>query len=341
MSEIHPPKSFSIAVALGASLFMAPAFVSPALAATHAVTLAENAPQAHSAAQAVAADPAMRERRVATEPGDFLSAQRDASANANVGDATTMDYHTGTPYHVVADAHETIVTLNADTVGDIIKAAHIVLGPLDEVQPAVSERAPASGEVRVIRVSAWDETKTAPIARRTEVRLEATVAPGRTQTLDAGSDGVMATTYHYVQRGSDEPVRTLAGSRVARAPKPRIVIRGLGEYEAFRQLAQAGISTSLSIAGTALRMIATAYIPQCYGCSGITKIGLPAGHGVVAVDPRVIPLGTKLYVPGYGNAVAGDIGSAIKGRRIDLGFNHLGDALRFGRREITVYIVER
>jgi 3D (Asp-Asp-Asp) domain-containing protein len=321
---------------------MAPAFVSPALAATHAVTLADNASPEHYAVPAVASDSAMRERRIAAEPGDFLSAQRDTNANANVGDATTMDNRpTGTPYHVVADAHETIVTLNADTVGDIIKAAHIVLGPLDEVQPAVSERAPASGEVRVIRVSSWDETKTAPIARRTEVRLEATVAPGQTQTLDAGSDGVMATTYHYVQRGSDEPVRTLAGSRIARAPKPRIVIRGLGEYEAFRQLAQAGISTTLSIAGTALRMIATAYIPQCYGCSGITKIGLPAGHGVVAVDPRVIPLGTKLYVPGYGNAVAGDIGSAIKGRRIDLGFNHLGDALRFGRREITVYIVER
>ncbi|MBV8655919.1 MAG: 3D domain-containing protein, partial [Candidatus Eremiobacteraeota bacterium] len=66
-------------------------------------------------------------------------------------------------------------------------------------------------------------------------------------------------------------------------------------------------------------------------------IGRPAGHGIVAVDPSVIPLGTRLFIPGYGLAIAGDTGGAIRGFRIDLGFNSERDALLFGRREVTVY----
>jgi 3D (Asp-Asp-Asp) domain-containing protein len=337
LSEIHPPVCLTIAVALGATLFFGPALVTPALAATHTVTLVANGTSAKFVTPAATVDGFLRERKIQPAQGDFLSVPRDA----NIGDEMKIEYRAAAPYRVLADGSEIPVTVAATTVGDILDAAHIVLGALDEVAPAVSEHPPADGAVRITRVSAWNETKTTPIPHRTEVRLEATVAPGRTQTLEAGSDGVTETVYHYVQRDADAPVRTLVGSRIARSPKTRIVVHGLGEYEAFRQLAQEGLSTSLSIAGTALRMIATAYIPQCYGCSGITKTGLPAGHGVVAVDPRVIPLGTKLYIPGYGHAVAGDIGGAINGRRIDLGFNHLDDALRFGRREITVYIVER
>ena len=59
----------------------------------------------------------------------------------------------------------------------------------------------------------------------------------------------------------------------------------------------------------------------------------------MAVDPRVIPLRTRLY-SGYGEAIAGDTGPAIRGSRIDLGFNSYSDAIRFGRREITVYILQ-
>jgi 3D (Asp-Asp-Asp) domain-containing protein len=103
--------------------------------------------------------------------------------------------------------------------------------------------------------------------------------------------------------------------------------------------ARTRLAAAAHAAGSALKMIATAYTAGCYGCSGITATGTRAGHGIVAVDPRVIPLGTHLYVPGYGKAIAGDTGGAIKGLRIDLGFDSLADAIRFGRREITVYVL--
>jgi 3D (Asp-Asp-Asp) domain-containing protein len=73
---------------------------------------------------------------------------------------------------------------------------------------------------------------------------------------------------------------------------------------------------------------------------GVTASGLTVRHGIVAVDPSFIPLGTKLYVEGYGYSIAADTGSAIKGKDIDLYFDDLDDAINFGRRDIKVYILE-
>jgi 3D (Asp-Asp-Asp) domain-containing protein len=96
----------------------------------------------------------------------------------------------------------------------------------------------------------------------------------------------------------------------------------------------------MRLANAALEMFATAYTADCYGCSGMTKSGVHAGFGVVAVDPSVIPLGTHLYIKGYGPAIAGDTGGAIRGNRIDLGFDSSAAAFEFGARPVHVYILK-
>jgi 3D (Asp-Asp-Asp) domain-containing protein/septal ring factor EnvC (AmiA/AmiB activator) len=73
-----------------------------------------------------------------------------------------------------------------------------------------------------------------------------------------------------------------------------------------------------------------------YSLPGHTASGLPVGHGIVAVDPAVIPLGTRMYVPGYGAAVAADTGSAVHGAMIDLWFPTTAAALQWGRRTVTI-----
>jgi 3D (Asp-Asp-Asp) domain-containing protein len=70
-----------------------------------------------------------------------------------------------------------------------------------------------------------------------------------------------------------------------------------------------------------LNVWATSYDANCPGCNKTTATGLTAGYGVIAVDPKVIKLGSKVYIPGYGIAVAGDTGGQIKGAKIDLGFD--------------------
>jgi 3D (Asp-Asp-Asp) domain-containing protein/septal ring factor EnvC (AmiA/AmiB activator) len=75
-----------------------------------------------------------------------------------------------------------------------------------------------------------------------------------------------------------------------------------------------------------------------YSLPGRTASGLPVGNGVVAVDPTVIPLGTRMYVPGYGPAIAADVGTAIKGLIIDLWFPTYEQAVSWGRRTVTITI---
>lgn len=83
--------------------------------------------------------------------------------------------------------------------------------------------------------------------------------------------------------------------------------------------------------GKTLRVSSTGY-----SLPGHTASGLPVGWGIVAVDPTVIPLGTRMTVPGYGEAVAADVGSAVKGNDIDLWFPTLAQARAWGRRTVTI-----
>lgn len=90
----------------------------------------------------------------------------------------------------------------------------------------------------------------------------------------------------------------------------------------------------------AMDMEATAYLPTDGNGAGITATGIPATYGIVAVDPDVIPLGSRVYIPGYGEALAADTGGAIQGYKIDLCMESYGQAMDFGRRMITVFVLK-
>ncbi len=91
------------------------------------------------------------------------------------------------------------------------------------------------------------------------------------------------------------------------------------------------------------RMTATAFTAYCGGCSGITRTGINLKKNpkakVIAVDPKVIPLGSKVYVEGYGEAIAGDTGSAIRGNKIDVFYPTKSQAYKWGRRTVTVTVL--
>ena len=87
-------------------------------------------------------------------------------------------------------------------------------------------------------------------------------------------------------------------------------------------------------------MEATAYLPTDGSAEGITAMGIPATYGIVAVDPAIIPLGSRVYIPGYGEALAADTGGAIYGYRIDLCMEDYWQAMDFGRRNVTVFVLK-
>ena len=267
--------------------------------------------------------------------GDFLSrAAGDALADGMrlaYRPAVSIVFHDGTRTRTIRTSDS--------TVADLLAGQHLMLASNDEVRPALDTPLADGSVVRVTHVSAWTKSERTKIAPRVQKRFDARLARGTKKTIAPGIAGIRETKVTFVARDGRDATKTVVSSRVVRSAKPQVVVVGTGPASALRTFAQERFSGAVRFAGEAFHVLATAYTGSCYGCSGFTASGARAGHGIIAVDPRVIPLGTRLFIPGYGRAVAGDTGGAIVGHRVDLGFDGLADAREFGRRAIVMYVV--
>jgi len=169
----------------------------------------------------------------------------------------------------------------------------------------------------------------------TVFHMDMSVAPGSLKVTKAGECGSLVTTYVVHYKGKT-PVRfDVVSSSVEKAPHPEVITAGIRERDAQALPSRFGVYNRVR----ELEMDATAYTPNEGSGRGRCATGMRAGYGVVAVDPHVIPLRSRLYVVGYGYAVAGDTGGAIRGRRIDLGSACREEAMEIGRRSVHVYVL--
>lgn len=286
---------------------------------------------------AATAEDLLTERNVVRSPEDALS----VDPASPLIDGETVVYRAAVPVTVVVDGTPHTLRSAAANVAGLLDQQGVVFDRHDHVSPAPTSALDNDAVVTVKHVDSWTETVRRKLAAKVVKRWAFSLPTGRTKVVDPGAPGLAETAYAVTRTPDRKTVRrTALVSRVLRAPRSRIVAEGIGEYAALSSLAERGIQGTLRLASSALSMVATAYTAGCSGCSGMTASGRPAGHGVVAVDPRVIPLGTRMYIPGYGHAVAGDTGGSIRGRRIDLGFNSNAQANQFGRRSVTVYLIK-
>lgn len=176
------------------------------------------------------------------------------------------------------------------------------------------------------------KTETTKVPFKTRYEVSRTVGQGRIVKKQAGVDGSVVKTYEIVLVNG-KPTRKLVETKTNPATDEIYAIGSTG-YATSR-----GSYNRHKV----LTMQATAYDPSAGLGSRATfrtKNGMRAGYGKVAVDPRVIPLGTMLYVEGYGICIAADTGGAIKGNRIDLCFPTKSECIRFGRRNVRVHILK-
>jgi len=299
----------------------------------HSITFDANGSSAPQQTEAATVGDFLREHNVTVGPNDYVYPASDVPLT----DGLVVEYRAAVSVNVQTAHQRIAVTSSAEDVGSLLEEENIYLGPDDRVTPALDDAVPANGTVRIVRVVTWERTQRIRVTPKTIHRLDFSITPGSTRVISAGSTGEREEHVRFSQFDGGTIQRQVLTSRLLRKSHPRIVADGIDEYDAFARFEARGIERTAFIAQSALEMVATAYTSACAGCSGITAIGRPAGHGIVAVDPSVIPLGTRLFIPGYGLAIAGDTGGAIHGYRIDLGFNSQRDAMLFGRRQVTVY----
>jgi len=174
---------------------------------------------------------------------------------------------------------------------------------------------------------------------KTKKVADSSLEQGVTKTVKRGELGVLVKTVVETRIGLKLVSRVKLAERKVKEPVDQVV-----HYGTKPPLKKLSTKSGTYYYRKSILVTATAYEPSAVSCGiyadGFTAIGLKAGPGIIAVDPKVIPLRTKVYVEGYGYAIAGDVGGAIKGNRIDVCFNTVREAMNFGRRRVRVYILE-
>ncbi len=244
-----------------------------------------------------------------------------------------------TPVTVCADGVTYVVRTHQPTVGQLLNELGLALIGGDYVLPGIDAPVGAAGIVRLVRVSEEAVTEEEPIPFGTVYMPDPDLELDQQRVIEAGREGVLVRQVQVRYEDGLEVSRAVKAEWVARQPQAqvvaygtRIVLRRLetryGTFQYWRKL----------------RVLATSYSPSTAGWGqpgdpgfGLTATGDPVERGVIAVDPRLIGLYTWLYVPGYGPGRALDVGGAIRGLRIDLGYSD--DDLVLWNEWVDVYLL--
>jgi uncharacterized protein YabE (DUF348 family) len=260
------------------------------------------------------------------------------------------------PVSVLFGDDEFVLNVAEATVEEVLDSVGINLLPLDRVEPGLGHNLAFGDVIEVVRVTQYLVTHRVDIPYR-EIRIGTTkLDRGESRVIQRGSNGLRQDTEEITLENGAETARELVQSEVIKLKQDRLV-----EYGENTVLSRGGRTVDFL---KVLNVTATAYCPgtEGSGCpidergwskctgpynNGYTSTGMPAiaGSGreddphIIAVDPRVIPLGSRVYIDGYGFAIAADVGSAIVGNRIDLLFDDHNTAWWFGRKRLRVYLL--
>jgi 3D (Asp-Asp-Asp) domain-containing protein len=248
------------------------------------------------------------------------------------------------------DGSEKNITTHEKKVGEVLAEAGVKLSVDDKLIGAMSSDILSSDLVLTVkRVSYKYISLEETISAGTVYKDSNSIAAGKTNVLNSGSDGRKKLEYRIVYEDGNQVDKQLVKETVISAAIDRVVERGVVgslklkngyELKYIRTIDVKCTAYTASFEDTGKKSGDPGY--------GVTKSGLRAQEGVVAVDPKIIPLGTKMYISilddsmeDYGYCVAGDTGSKVKGNRVDLYFDAARDTLlKFGVRSARVYILE-
>lgn len=251
------------------------------------------------------------------------------------------------PVAINVDGKKLEVETAYDKVGEVLKQYNIKLEDKDRSEPSLDQTISANDTINIIRVKEEIAKEEVDIPFKSIIKYNDDMATGKIKKINEGKNGRKEVEYRIVYENGEEAVKEVLNEKVLEEPIDELVEKGSEKY----LVASRGKVVRYK---KALVMSSTAYDLSYESCGkypdhpeyGITYSGTKARPGVVAVDPRVIPLGSKLYVESldgtkdYGFASAEDTGGAIKGNKIDLFMESHKAAWRYGRRNVKVYILE-
>jgi len=256
---------------------------------------------------------ALAEAGVTIGPGDIVYPDPD---NAMSQGLHVFVDHAITVNLVVSGVEKTVHT-QATTVRELLEEQEVDVQKTDKVSKTPRSKLRNGMTIRVTTIREAVEYVDEPIPFGTVYQHDATLNRGEQVVKQAGKVGHLTREY-LVKRVDGKETRSELISETLTAPVDRIV--AIGTRVPPAQQISAAPGEEITCTDGTLHVWATWYTAASSGGSGITKTGTGVYKGIIAVDPTVIPLGTQMYVPGYGYGIAADTGGAIKGNKIDLGY---------------------
>lgn len=209
------------------------------------------------------------------------------------------------------------------SIGEVLKRYNINVGKNDIISPEAEEIAGNGMEIRVYRVKYKNDIVEEEIPYGTQTKGVYTLPHGTSRVAVKGEKGLDKVTYKVMYMDGVESSREEIGRETVKAPVTEIIEKSIVETIHGREYTKKFTVKAYSYTG-----------------GGRTASGKPAAVGRIAVDRNVIPLGTKVYVEGYGFAEAADTGGNIKGNTIDVYFNSVSQCRQWGAKNVTIYILK-
>lgn len=265
--------------------------------------------------------PALEEK---VSDGDIISVKRAISVKLTVGEKQVE----------IQTAENTIEeVLVAEK--DQLKSQGIEYNEgVDEIEPSLETEITKDLAINLVKVEVKNELATEAIGYDVVIESDSSLDSGLEEIKQDGANGEKQVTYQVVYKNGAEVSRTVKSSKVIAEPINKVVLQGTRQTFASR-------SGELLEYKSVLYVESTAYSGGGVTATGTVPVRDPNGISTVAVDPRVIPLGSLVYVEGYGKAIAADTGGAIKGNIIDVYVNSNEEAINnWGRKyNVPVYIL--
>ncbi|MEG0579529.1 MAG: 3D domain-containing protein [Niameybacter sp.] len=230
----------------------------------------------------------------------------------------------------------------ATTVSQMLKEEKIAVSAIDKVNPGVTQEIKANMQIKITKVTQKIETIIESIPYTVQKKTDKSLSAGKTKVLAQGVNGSRSVVFKTTYENGNVVGKEKIEERVVTNPVNKLIASGPRKTVMTASRGGRDISYRKMMSMTATCYSQAPYDPT--GGGSLTASGTrvkrdPDGYSTIAVDPRVIPLGTKLYVEGYGYAIAADTGGAVKGNKIDLYFNPGPEYKGWGKRTVNVYVL--
>ncbi|KYG33287.1 G5 and 3D domain-containing protein [Alkalihalobacillus trypoxylicola] len=281
----------------------------------------------------------------------------EPSLSTPISNKQQINYESAFLVDLTSDGEQQEFWTTSTTVADFLENANVSLGELDRVEPALEEKLDNEAQVKVVRVEKVTDVVEENVAFGTVTQKDDDLESGKEQVVAQGEEGKVAKHFEVVFEDGEEVSRELIKTETVKESSDRIVAVGTKQEpvqvasRSSKPSNQSQKSEPKQTSGQnessskrTLTVTATAYTAGCNGCSGVTATGINLKANpnmkVIAVDPNVIPLGSRVEVEGYGTAIAGDTGGSINGNKIDVHVPTKAEANRWGRKQVKVTILD-